>query len=254
MYKDRNELDPWAVINPSALPAERFEAVQPYYAELINSPTAAALVDEQFRNHFLVQLYDSLRIYGESFISAVESGQWDATLTLPRTPLDDAREGFGSANFVIEGRTIAESYWFTTASGPADNVFRMDSVQREDRAIRIDYPGGDDWAVIYWGTMDSSSTDGLPNLDYSRFSKVILELKGENGGEVIRVHVKDVDYPNDTSPISVELTLTDEWQTWEIDVAEFAPNDFSRLHVPLGLLIFPAEEPLSFSIRNARYE
>jgi hypothetical protein len=114
--------------------------------------------------------------------------------------------------------------------------------------------GGEEWAVIYWGPLDSSTSGDIPNLDFSRFSTLKVELKGEKGGEVIRVLVKDVDYPNDTSPVSIDLVLKRDWQTWEIDVSEFAPNDMSRLHVPLGLLIYPAEEPLSFSIRNARYE
>jgi len=39
------ELEPWAMFNPRSLLPDRFEAVQPLYSEVINSPTAAALVD-----------------------------------------------------------------------------------------------------------------------------------------------------------------------------------------------------------------
>ena len=89
-------------------------------------------------------------------------------------------------------------------------------------------------------------------LDGDVDAKDIYDALGISSSTYYR-RIKDADYPNHLSPISVDLTLTDEWQTWEIDLAEFEPNDLSRLHIPLGLLIFPAEEPMSFSIRNARY-
>jgi hypothetical protein len=79
-------------------------------------------------------------------------------------------------------------------------------------------------------------------------------MKGDLGGEKLSVHVKDAEFPDWTSPISVDITLTDEWQTYTIDLAEFEPNDLSRLNVALGFLIFPAEQPMAFSLRHARYQ
>ena len=37
------------------------------------------------------------------------------------------------------------------------------------------------------------------------------------------------------------------------DLAEFAPNDLSRLTVPLGFNFSPAQEPATFSIRNVHF-
>ena len=81
-----------------------------------------------------------------------------------------------------------------------------------------------------------------------------LELKGDQGGERVLVHVKDAEYPDDRSPIGVEITLDADLRSYEIDLDEFEPNDLARLHVVLGFLIYPAEQPLAFSVRNARYQ
>jgi hypothetical protein len=251
--KQPEELESWGVSNPGALTPERFQAVQPLYAELIHNPTTSALVDAQFRSVGLVKLYDSLAVLGEAFIEAVESGQPDSDLALPRTPLDDFMEGLGPAEFIVEGRNLSESYFLTTVSGPSNDTFRLDSIRFQDGAMHVSHPGGEDWAVVFWGTVAPAPPEGLAYQDYSRFSKLVLEARGESGGEVIKAHVKDADYPNDIDPISVDLLLSDDWQTFEIDLAEFAPNDLSRLHVPLGLLIYPAQEPTAFSVRNARY-
>jgi hypothetical protein len=118
--------------------------------------------------------------------------------------------------------------------------------------LHVDYPGGSDWAVIYWSAVNL--TAGRTHMDFSRFTKLELELKGAQGGEKLLVHVKDADYPDDRAPVSKELTLDADWRSYEIELTEFEPNDLSRLHVVLGFLIHPAENPLAFSIRKARFQ
>jgi hypothetical protein len=248
------QLEPWAIFNPRSLSRERFEAVQPLFSEVINSPTAAALVEGLYKNRPLVLLYDSLNVLGNAFIRAVESGQFDAPVAALRTPIDDFRDKLGAADIVTAGRPVAESYSLMLVSAPGPRAFHLDSVQLQDGALHIDQGGGMDWAAVYWAPMAENSLGRIPYEDFSRFNKLRLELKGDRGGEVVKVHVKDVDYPNDIAPVSVDLVLSDDWQTWEIDLARFAPNDRSRLAVPLGFLIFPAQDPLGFSVRNARYE
>jgi hypothetical protein len=248
------ELEPWAIFNPRSLSPDRFEAVQPLYSEVINSPTASALVEGQYSNRTLVLLYDSLKVLGNAFIRAVESGQLDAPVATLRTPMDDFRDNLGTADIVAAGRPVSESYSLTTLSAPGPRAFHLDSVQLQDGALHIDYGGGLDWATLFWLPIAENTLSGIQYQDFSRFDKLRLELKGDRGGEVIKVLVKDVDYPNDIGPVSVDLVLSDDWQTWEIDLARFAPNDRSRLVVPLGFLISPAQDPLGFSVRNARYE
>ena len=248
------ELEPWAIFNPRSLQPDRFEAVQPLYSEVITSPTTAALVDNLYSSRTLVLLYDSLTVLGNAFIRAVESGQFDAPVATLRTPMDDFRDNLGTADFVEAGRPVAESYYLTTLGASGSRAFHLGSVQLQDGALHIDYSGGLDWASVFWLPIAENTLSGIQYQDFSRFDKLRLELKGDRGGEVIKVLVKDVNYPNDIAPVSVDLVLSDDWQTWEIDLARFAPNDRSRLAVPLGFLISPAQDPLAFSVRNARYE
>jgi hypothetical protein len=48
------------------------------------------------------------------------------------------------------------------------------------------------------------------------------------------------------------MQLTDDWQSYEIDVASFGITNLSMLVVPLGFKF--VREPQSCSLRNARYE
>jgi hypothetical protein len=63
--------------------------------------------------------------------------------------------------------------------------------------------------------------------------------------------MEDGDDPADGSSTRHELQLSDQWQTYEIDLAEFRTADLSILAVPVGFIFF--EKPMSFSVRTARF-
>lgn len=245
-------LEDWAVRNPSALSSERFQDLQPVYAQIVNSPGMSSLADAQFRNIKLLLLYDSLQVLGEAFIRAAGAGPSAGELPLPRTPVAEWKEGLGLPVVVDHGRPAWEAYWLAGSSANNDKAWRFDSLQQRGDGLHIDYRGGFEWAAVFW--LATTTSFRRPYLDFSRFTQLQLELKGDQGGERVLVHVKDADYPDDIAPIGRELTLSNEWQSHAIDLAGFSPTDFSRLHVVLGFLIAPADEPLGFSIRNARYE
>jgi hypothetical protein len=248
-----DHLEPFAIANPMALPPSRFQELQPTFSRIINSPMMGSLAASQAGNHLLLLHYDSLQILGESFIETVEAGQMDTSELLPRTPISNWNENLGLPRIVTEGRPELGAYsmWGATPSeGPY--IFRVNSIRTIGGELLVDYPGGAEWASVYW-VPQSVATSGRQHMDFSAFTKLHLELKGETGDETVDVLVKDADYPDHLEPISVQLQLSDEWQTYEIDLNEFAPNDLSRLHVVLGFSIYPADDALVFSIRNARY-
>ena len=87
--------------------------------------------------------------------------------------------------------------------------------------------------------------------DYSGYDTLVLEMKGATGGESLVVNLEDVEDPADGSSTRVELQLSDEWQTYEIDLERFETADLEILRAALGFIFF--EEPLSFSIRTAKF-
>ena len=131
----------------------------------------------------------------------------------------------------------------------SDTSFTLDSfVYREDH-IHIGHRGGIEWAGI-WLATGASETEVDPK-DYTGYDTLIVELRGDAGGERVTLNIEDADDPGDGSSTRIEVELSDEWQAFEIDLDEFKTANFSRIVVPLGFILF--EEPVSFSIRNARY-
>ena len=128
-------------------------------------------------------------------------------------------------------------------------MFDFRSVESVDDGLNITYPGGTQWGALWLAVLRAA--DERPSLDFSGFDTLLLEMKGDVGGESVLVHVKDTDDPDDGTQTNVELVLTDDWQVYEIDLDRFETADLSTLTVVLGFVF--AGEPQSFSIRNARY-
>jgi hypothetical protein len=47
------------------------------------------------------------------------------------------------------------------------------------------------------------------------------------------------------------LLLTDQWKTYEIDLADFKTANLEILTVPFGFVFY--QEPVSFSVRTVKY-
>ena len=75
-------------------------------------------------------------------------------------------------------------------------------------------------------------------------------MKGDVGGEKINLDIQDRDDGLGAST-KVLLQLTDQWQTYEIDLAEFKTADLKILAVPLGFVFY--QDALSFSVRTAKF-
>jgi hypothetical protein len=245
-------VEEWAFLIPSSLPPARFEELQPVFAQTANSPTMLALARSQSVNHLLMLHYDSLRVLGRAFTQIAETGQLGGSEPIPRTPLDDWNANLGEPNVVTDGRPALGVYSLG-ASSDKSSLIQFDSIQLRETEIRFEFPGGANWAAFYFLSA-GQVTAGSPTVDFSAFSKLHLELKGDRGNEVVRAHIKDIDYPVISAPISVALTLSDKWQSYEIDLSSFEPIDLKRINLALAFAIEPAERPVAFSVRNARFE
>lgn len=78
-------------------------------------------------------------------------------------------------------------------------------------------------------------------------------MTGDKGGERFPVHLKDSDDPDDGSQTDIPVILTDDWQTYDVDLTSFETADLGKLYIVAGFLFYQQPEPVSFPIRNVSY-
>ena len=251
--------DSWAIFDPTALSPQRFEELQPWFREIIQWPTTNLLFSIQTDTTLILQEYEKAIAMGDVFVKMVESGHKSFEKSGTRHPLlSGPAAGEGIADMIADGAIAFDSYYFgATSSNQYGAEFTLDSYERIEDTLRIYYPGavpgaGDtQWAAIWLSVNDVGFERA--HRDYSRFDTLRLELKGEAGGERVLVHMKDKDDPDDGSQTDLELVLSDQWQTYDIDLARFETAELGSLYIPLGFLFIDQYEPVAFRIRNARF-
>ena len=261
------DMEPWEFELAAALAPDRFETLQSSYRELLNDVTTISLYRRARAIGGLLNDYERLRSLGAAYRQMVESGTMGFDDTIAETLRSNVTSdsGLGHAAVISDGQVAWHHYDLRTPNslesriiGRSDeqtgadrrrDAFHFKSFEQLNDRLHLDYPGGADWASISIVVRGSSA--GRPSLDFSGFDTLVLELKGDTGGETILVNLKDKDDPDDGSQTNIELTLGDEWKTFEIDLADFETADKSKLHLVLGFLFF--EEAQSFSVRNVTY-
>ena len=95
--------------------------------------------------------------------------------------------------------------------------------------IIIKYPGQQSWGAV-WITVGETMPPPRPTRDYSKFSKLLIEMKGEIGGETVLIGIKDCDDPDDGSESKTRLNLIKDWRTYELKLTDFSTADLKKLN------------------------
>ncbi|MBT8113968.1 MAG: hypothetical protein KJP04_01215 [Arenicella sp.] len=258
-------LSRWAVADPALMPEPEFVSHQPLFAELFNHSTTLALYRRAESTGPLILDYERLQLLGNALITMVNNGstELDDTTRVALREIYDPRSGIGYANVIVDGQIAFQAYFPGTnnsvdyAPGTDNRVgdqeqnspVHLRSFEKQDGSLHIDYAGGAEW-VGFWYLV-GMNLESPEFRDYSKFDKLVLELKGDQGGETVIINMEDWEDPRDGSSSRVALQLTDQWQTYEIELARFETADLKMLRA-LGFILLN-EAPQSFSVRTMRF-
>lgn len=219
------------------------------YRELLTDPVTQSLISSD-RNQPLFKEYERLRSLGTSLITQIHNyldGTRDAAVVA-----DQANEPRSGPAYVIRGG-YPEAHSFALLIAPASANFGEDleDVVFEGEQLRINYEGGPDWLFLYTQVGPLGFSVRKHHLDFSRFDRIRLDLRRHSGCESLELVVKDADDADDGSQANIKLELSDDWATYEYELARFADADLSMLNVPAGFLMDASA--CSFSVRDVRF-
>lgn len=131
-----------------------------------------------------------------------------------------------------------------------DSSFEREIIHNEELGtVEISFPKYD-WGVCYFYN-GNGSIEQIRTKDFSIYNTLKLELKGEKGGEKVEIGLKDETNPLDGSETKVELTLSDEWEFYEIPLKAFKGTNLSKLFFVVEFVF--EYEPRNISVRHIEY-
>ena len=253
------ELSQWEFYDPNPLSNSRFQSLQTVYAKILTENSTVAVYEQARYIVKLMQKYERLEQIGKAFIVMVDSKSMNFSATSESLKkLYDSASEIGYANVMVNGQHALHSYNLIAADsndlklkggteGEVDDGYqqRVSDYQmfdQTDNGLYIAYPGRAEWAGVWIF---------LEGLDFSSFGTLQIELKGKIGDETLLLNIEDIDDPQDGTSTRYPLKITDEWQTYNIDLAEFKTADFSKLN-SLGF-VFLEDGAQAFYVRTIRF-
>ena len=155
---------------------------------------------------------------------------------------------------VLDGSTLSAGLDMGVDSSRA----RREWVKPGDGGLKLAFPGDPAWGAVFM-TVGIPTDVNRPARDYSRYAVLELELRGERGGEKVDIGVKDWKQPDNGRERKSTVTLSKEWKTYKVRLADLAPvndpgrpaSDLKHLYVVCEFVFGP--EPETIVVRRIRY-
>jgi exo-beta-1,3-glucanase (GH17 family) len=130
----------------------------------------------------------------------------------------------------------------------------VSNTTREGGYMELRYPSGERWGAVFVTVGGDPSPRGKRcGMDLSMYRSIAVELKGEHGGEVLSIGLKDVDDPDDGSEIKKSVTLEAGWQVCRFPLSLFASADLKHLYVPIEFVFESGIGSETIGFRDVRY-
>jgi hypothetical protein len=120
-------------------------------------------------------------------------------------------------------------------------------------AMKLNYPPGQDWGAVFITVGKPVPPGERQSRDFSHYQTLAVDLRGEQGGERLRIGIKDKNNSDDGKEIKADVTLTAEWQTYRFPLAYFVTADLAHLYVPIEFVFDSGVGAETVYFRNVWY-
>ena len=96
--------------------------------------------------------------------------------------------------------------------------------------MRMAYPSEQSWGAVFI-TFGKPRNFPRPGTDLSMYEKLSIDLRGLKGGERVEIGLKDSQDPDNGTEAKIPITVTKEWNTYEIPLSKFYTADLSKIYV-----------------------
>ncbi|WP_299122820.1 DUF6090 family protein [uncultured Winogradskyella sp.] len=226
-----------------------FTIVGPKFLEILRDDLSLNILELAGNEHFFIRLYEDQILLGNKLVEMIRDSKtsFDEQTKLE---LSGVLYSFGDADvlsLLINGEATTGFDVRYAASDLFYNYF-----SKEKGYLSIKYPADQYlWASSYFQVV--ALRGRVNEMDFSGYSKVFIEMRGEKGGETFEITMKDINDPPDGSETKLKIELTKEWETFEIETSQFTTADMNRIMVPLAF-VFVGSEGMKINVKSVQFK
>ena len=236
-------------LNPYGKPDSILAKFTKRFYKIINDPITFSLIIHGYDEKDFVDAYEDQIRLGEKYIEMVNQGEFnfDEQDKLDFSGILYSYSEADLLKILIKGRTPSGFDILYASSG---RYFAWE--KHEENYIVLSYPENTfEWGSPYF--IIKQLNGRVNEMDLSKFEKILIEMKGEKGGEEFSVMMKDKNDLPDGSESRVPVTLTDKWASYEVPLHKFITADKKTITVPLGF-VFLGSKGLKIHVRSVQFK
>jgi len=163
---------------------------------------------------------------------------WFFTLTLSAT---------AQTNDILTGSKLSPGF----DMGVNSSEGRANWLKGDNGQLRLSYPLGQSWGAVFI-TVGKPKQPPRPFKDFSAFESLIIDIRGESGGEQLEIGIKTNDMPDDGSETKIPIRITSQWQTYTFKLDKFSGIDLKKLYV-VTEFVFSDNHAQTVYVRSIKY-
>ena len=225
------------------------DQLQEKFLEILYTENTTALLAKSFEEENMASFYEKQIRLGEKYIEMVDKQEVNFK---EQTKIDFSGTIYSHAdvdvlNLLVNGR---QSLGFGLIFAQSSNDY-YEGVKIEDDYKILTYPENSfDWGSPYF-TIEALN-GRVTEMDFTKYKNVILEMKGEKGGEEFALMMKDkYDLP-DGKESRVNIIVTNTWKTYEVPLDLFETADKKIIDTPLGF-VFLGSKGRTIHLRSIQF-
>ncbi len=220
------------------------------FLEVLNAEKTKALFSKGFEEFNMGPMYDIQILLGEKYIDMVKKDQkdFDEETRVQLSGILNTYDEVNTLNLIVNGNLSTN---FAMIYAQHSNKY-YPGIKFENDYVVLTYPE----KTFLWGSpyFSIEALNGrVTEMDFTKYNKVVLEMKGAEGGEEFWLMMKDKYDPPDGTESRAEIKLTDTWQTYEVPTSEFQTADMEIIETPLGF-VFIGDKGLEIHVRNIQFQ
>lgn len=120
-----------------------------------------------------------------------------------------------------------------------DDELHLQNWMKVDTTMALKYPGSLSWGSVFITVNGDPVKTNKHWIDISACTKLSIEMRGDLGGEAVKIGIKDKDDPDNGTETKQTVNLTKDWTVYNLQLSDFKTCDLSKVYV-VTEFVFPA--------------
>lgn len=226
-----------------------FYGYQDEFLKMINSSIIQSVFSNGYYNNF-DEYFTTIDRIGSIIIFMLEQEELFTTEENMRLVsfLDMDLSNDGIEDVVVNGSYPTSLLLITESNLGEGGILE----QINSAYLTIKFEEDIEWGAAIFVVDTMGIGDTRPSKDFSKFTAVEMELRGDQSDQEILFSIKDRLDPDDGMETRAPIILSQEWNTYRFALEDFTTADLKTLNA-VAIFVALSGEPITMDIKNIRY-